>query len=61
MRDYQKSYFAMGLYLNVALCMLMLLQMLLNGVNFNFCIHNLHHSGPVEQIIRQDNTQAGEV
>ena len=53
MRDYQKSYFAMGLYLNVALCMLMLLQMLLNGVNFNFCIHNLHHSGPVDQIIRQ--------
>ena len=53
MRDYQKSYFAMGLYLNVALCMLMLLQMLLNGVNFNFCIHNLHHYGPVDQIIRQ--------
>ena len=52
MGDYEKSYFAMGLYLNVALCMLMLLQMLLNGVNFNFWIHNLHHSGLVEQIIR---------
>ena len=52
MRDYEKSYFAMGLYLNVALCMLMLLQMLFNGVNFKFCIHNLHHCLPVEQMIR---------
>ena len=51
MRDYEKSYFAMGLYLNVALCMLMLLEMLLNGVNFNFCIQSRHHSVPVEQII----------